>query len=249
MRLVQAKVLPVDSKFVGKILDHTYVVSEENDVWECNGRFKGGKDNVSGYGDLNISRCIGKNNTGIVYGVTGVCHQMSNRVLASVGVELEGVGGYLLSTILYGTHGIDAEEWQERKYSCGLEGVGASTGALTNVLLEKRSEVLATQPRDVLVYNPYGAHLLKKMNMVQFDSISSHSKNWKLQFLSDAIDYSKNTINRSEYVVRVNNGADKYVHKIAKSASYSKVSKFLGFPVNKGTKVILLEESDFINQS
>ncbi len=244
MRLVQAKVLPVDYKFIGKILDHTYVVSEENDVWECNGRFKGGKDNVSGYGDLSISRCIGNNNTGIVYGVTGVCHQMSNRVLASVGVELTGIRGYFLSTLLYGTHGTDEQEWQERKYSCGLEDVGASTDSLTHVLLEKRTEVLATPPTDVLMFNPYGAHLHRKMDRSRFNAISSHSKNWKLQFLSDAIDYSKNSITRSEFVVRVNDGADKYVHNIAKSTSYSQVSKLLEQLVNKGTKVILLEDSD-----
>lgn len=248
MGLVQAKFLPVKNRYLGKIWDHTYVVSDENDIWECNGSSSGGEDDAYGYGDLRTSRCIGNNNTGIVYGLTGVCHQMSNRVLASVGVELTSViRGYFLSVSLFGTHGIDEHEWQERKFTCGLEDSGAPIDSLTNVLLNKRSEVLATSPVDVLMYNPFATYLRHKTGRKQFDSICAHSKNWKGQFLSDAIDYSRNSITAAEYVTKVNDGADRYVHKIAKSVSYSQVSKLLAQPISRSSKVILLEDSDLKN--
>jgi len=248
MGLVQAKFLPVNNRYLGKIWDHTYVMSDENDIWECNGRASGGEENVSGYGDLSISRCIGNSNTGIVYGLTGVCHQMSNRILASVGVELTSdIRGYFLSVSLFGTHGIDEHEWQERKFTCGLEDSGASTESLTSVLMSKQAEVIATPSADVLMFNPFATYLRQKTGRKQFDSISAHSKNWKSQFLSDAIDYSKSSITSADYVAKVNDGADSYVHKIAKSTSYSQVSKLLAQPVSKSTKVILLEDSDLKN--
>ena len=58
------------------------------------------------------------------YGVSGVCHQLSNRILfATAGVDgasatLSGAHGYGVSRFIYGTYGTDAAEWGARKARC-----------------------------------------------------------------------------------------------------------------------------------
>ncbi|MCD9493341.1 hypothetical protein [Photobacterium carnosum] len=244
MDLIEAKVLPVDCQILGKVLDHTYVESNAGDCWRCNGRNSGGEVIASGYSDLTIARCIGKNEVGIIYGVTGVCHQMSNRILASAGTQLPTIGGYFLSSLLYGSHGIDEYEWQERKFICNLEPHGASRDNLTNVLINKYAEVLATKPQNMLMFTPYGNQLHKKIGRTRFDTVGTYTKNWKLHFLNDAIDYSNNSISSSEYVSRVNAGANIFVHKVAKITSYTKVSKLIQQSINKATKIVLLDDSE-----
>ncbi|EGR0594038.1 hypothetical protein FG071_19810 [Vibrio cholerae] len=244
MGFIEAKVLPVDHRILGKVLDHTYVESDAGDSWPCNGRNSGGEVVASGSCDLTIARCIGKNEVGIIYGITGVCHQMSNRVLASAGTQLPSVRGYFLSSLLYGSHGIDGYEWQERKFVCGLEQQGASVDNLTNVLINKRAEVLATKPHNMLMFNPYSYQMHKSFGRVQFDIVGVHTKNWKLHFLKDALDYSNSLISGAEYVSRVNSGANTFVHKVAKATSYAKVSKLMQRTINKATKIVMLENSE-----
>jgi hypothetical protein len=58
------------------------------------------------------------------YGVSGVCHQLSNRILfATAGADgasatVSGAHGYGVSRFLYGTYGTDAVEWAARKTRC-----------------------------------------------------------------------------------------------------------------------------------
>jgi len=58
------------------------------------------------------------------YGVSGVCHQLSNRILfATAGAggtpaSVSGAHGYGVSRFLYGTYGSDAAEWAARKARC-----------------------------------------------------------------------------------------------------------------------------------
>jgi hypothetical protein len=58
------------------------------------------------------------------YGISGVCHQLSNRILfATAGAggtpsTVNGAHGYGVSRFLYGTYGSDAAEWAARKARC-----------------------------------------------------------------------------------------------------------------------------------
>jgi hypothetical protein len=58
------------------------------------------------------------------YGISGVCHQLSNRILfATAGAggtpaTVSGAHGYGVSRFLYGTYGSDAAEWATRKAHC-----------------------------------------------------------------------------------------------------------------------------------
>ena len=76
-----------------KGLDHTYVVSTEGDNWGCNGRCVGGKKICEGVANLPLARCIAGPNgmANIDYGVNGVCHQISNRILWSAKLRVDSV--------------------------------------------------------------------------------------------------------------------------------------------------------------
>jgi hypothetical protein len=58
------------------------------------------------------------------YGINGVCHQLSNRILiATAGaggtpLTVSGAHGYGVSRFLYGTYGTDAAEWAARTARC-----------------------------------------------------------------------------------------------------------------------------------
>ncbi len=94
-------------------LDHTYVGYVENDPknpiysWKCHGRDKGGEEICRGNGDLRIADCLSHedSNAGLIYGVSGVCHQMANRILLPAGVIVSDAKGFGLSTFTYGIYG------------------------------------------------------------------------------------------------------------------------------------------------
>ncbi len=58
------------------------------------------------------------------YGISGVCHQLSNRILfASAGpgrepLTVENAHGYFVSRFLFGTYGTNVSEWAARKARC-----------------------------------------------------------------------------------------------------------------------------------
>lgn len=108
---------PIDYKPFTDIknLDHTYVQSG-NLFYKCHGECSGGKMLRSGFGDpyasLNIAdgTTNGNENDGnahIIYMLSGVCHQIANRILAPARITVEGVEGYGLSTAFFGTYGFN----------------------------------------------------------------------------------------------------------------------------------------------
>jgi hypothetical protein len=89
------------------IFDHTYAVSSCGLRWGCRGRSTGGVLLRSRVGSSAIADCLAGSNAeaGILYGRTGVCHQMANRILHSAGITVAGCGGYAVSVIAYGFYG------------------------------------------------------------------------------------------------------------------------------------------------
>lgn len=99
--------------------DHTYVISWCGTVgpWECGapalGRSNssGGKAITQGIGSSTIADCLSRPRgglvyAGIIYGVTGVCHQMANRILHPAGqTTVAYARGYNVSVLLYNTYG------------------------------------------------------------------------------------------------------------------------------------------------
>ena len=63
------------------LAEHTYVESSHGHVWPCWGRSMSGRQICVGGGNTAEADCLSQPNSqaGIVYGITGVCHQTANR--------------------------------------------------------------------------------------------------------------------------------------------------------------------------
>jgi len=136
---------------VGNIVDHTWVTSfpaasqcpPPQSYWYswggCHETGPGttAKPLATHGADLAVAKCIctadlgeyippdSPSHGGInLYGIDGVCHQLSNRILwaATLGsgapVTVEGAKGYSVSRWLYGTYGGNLADWQQRIARC-----------------------------------------------------------------------------------------------------------------------------------
>jgi hypothetical protein len=111
------------SAFVVGIKQHSYVTTSDNRAFGCFGRTTNGTLEGSGQGDCDRADCIanfqiggpsgwkGKviGTSGIVYGLTGVCHQAANRILQVAGISLPAKNYPLIkrSVQTYGFLGVD----------------------------------------------------------------------------------------------------------------------------------------------
>lgn len=104
--------------------DHTYVTDGDGGVWGCWGRSSGGRKMCSGAGSSKRANCLSQSSShaGIIYGVTGVCHQTANRILYPARVVVSRASGYWASVTMYGTYGThnvaSLIEWEARKARC-----------------------------------------------------------------------------------------------------------------------------------
>lgn len=87
--------------------EHTYVTSSDGYVWKCWGKSAGGQPICSGEGDSLQADCLSQKNShaGIIYGVTGVCHQTANRVLLPAQCIVSKAQKYWVTVMVYGTYG------------------------------------------------------------------------------------------------------------------------------------------------
>jgi hypothetical protein len=111
--------------------DHTYVESDDGFVWPCWGRSSGGHQLCAGYGSSAVANCISLQNSqaGLLYGLTGVCHQTANRILHPATVVVSEARGYTASAFLYGAYGTDARAWRARLRRCSAIGSGGGVTA------------------------------------------------------------------------------------------------------------------------
>jgi len=127
--------------------DHTYVTSSDGGVWPCWGRSSGGRKIAAGTGSSRQANCISQTSShaGIIYGVTGVCHQTSNRILYPSRKLVSRARGYWASLILYGTYGTNGLapllEWEARKARCAK--VAGTLGAKKKPLTPKLAAMSA----------------------------------------------------------------------------------------------------------
>ncbi|MBT9612216.1 MAG: hypothetical protein IV108_03000 [Burkholderiales bacterium] len=100
--------------------DHTYVTCAGGYAWGCWGRSTGGKIICTGSGSSAQANCISlpSSTAGLIYGVTGVCHQTANRILWPAGITVRKAKGYWASVLAYGTYGSDVPAWLIRIGVC-----------------------------------------------------------------------------------------------------------------------------------
>jgi hypothetical protein len=143
---------------VGNIVDHTWVTSfpaasqcppPQNYWYSWGGCHETGpgtaaKPLATHAADLAVAKCIctpdlgeylppdSPSHGGInLYGIDGVCHQLSNRILwaatlgAGAPVTVDGAKGYGVSRWLYGTYGGNVADWQQRIAHCTAAAAAA----------------------------------------------------------------------------------------------------------------------------
>ena len=135
----------------GNVVDHTWVTSfaagspcpPPQNYWfswgSCHetGPNTTARPLVAHAADLAVAKCICTSDLGEylppnspshggidLYGVDGVCHQLSNRILwaatkgAGDPVTVEGAKGYAVSRWAFGVYGVNVAEWQQRIAHC-----------------------------------------------------------------------------------------------------------------------------------
>lgn len=106
---------------INQIADHTYVrTADGRGVWGCWGRSDGGREICRGTGSSKKADCLSQpwGTSGIIYGVTGVCHQTANRILSPAGALVSKAHAYWLSSAVYGTYGRDPLVWGAQQLRC-----------------------------------------------------------------------------------------------------------------------------------
>jgi len=133
--------------------DHTYVTSSDGYVWPCWGRSSGGRMISSGNGSSAQANCLSQTDShaGIIYGVTGVCHQTANRILWPSRTTVSSSSGYWVSTLLYGVYGTmgvpQLLEWEARKERCSsVSGDRQIAAALPASIRAATEKAVAPQP-------------------------------------------------------------------------------------------------------
>lgn len=89
--------------------DHTYVESNHGHVWPCWGRSSNGTPICEGNGNTGQADCLSQLNSqaGILYGRTGVCDQMANRILYPSRQIVSAASGSRGSFFMWGIYGRD----------------------------------------------------------------------------------------------------------------------------------------------
>ncbi len=87
--------------------EHTYVGGSAGQLWPCWGPASGGTPICQGVGDLARAERLSRpqSGAGILYGLSGVCHQAANRILFPSGKTVSAAAGYRWSVFVYGTYG------------------------------------------------------------------------------------------------------------------------------------------------
>ena len=108
---------PVADELIGLIADHVYVKMGDT-YFGCHGGYDNGKEMYTGLGDLEYAiqtadgkttqdgdNTVNDGDAGIIYLLTGVCHQIANRILWTSQIVVDKAAGYSLSSLVYGPYG------------------------------------------------------------------------------------------------------------------------------------------------
>jgi hypothetical protein len=253
--------------------DHTYVLSSEGHKWGCWGRDAGGKAICSGNGSASVANCISqpKSTSGLIYAVTGVCHQTANRILYPARAIVSRARGYWASSLVYGTYGTDGLAWIIRRTACGM-AKGAETSAATGRsagLSTARGEVGYLKAIDALYTTAakkaasplaLGRALAKPSNLVLMEtditvayrlgkdarptSVSGVKKMQKALFANKVTldgKYNNNQISKKKYADRVNDLVKKMLDRAEKELGAEQFTRIFG--LERGERIGLVDKA------
>lgn len=190
------------SSFYG--VDHTYVTSSDGHIWNCWGRSSGGTIICSGEAIPGIADCISqkKSRAGLIYGITGVCHQTANRILLPAGCIVSKAKNYWITAFVYGTYGVrfpsSLLSFNKRIARCSQE----TTGLPENLTLEGfrgDSERLYLQ-RINSMYNHYMS-MYRDINALQEKDIVTTFLHNELRLTMDYRLGNENNVNNANKLI------------------------------------------------
>ena len=222
---------------VASTLDHTYVECVLNGkTWGCHGRSSGGAVLSSGTGcEFNADCIYGNDEAGIVYLLTGVCHQIANRTLISAGVTVHRANGYFLSSSIYGEYGLYQVAWNDRKRQCNITGsVGVEHENFYRALIAKRTALIR-----YLVPLHEIDRLFPAVKSSLKPKLQQLTTDWKLKFLEHAINYFKNKKYQNFYN-QVHIGLNQYANDCAEIIGIDAMAGLLGIEEYDERMYILL---------
>jgi len=114
MAILRGHSRPVKIESLEYVLDHTYVTCGAGHCWPCWGDCLDGVVLKTGEGSSSRADEIAKpeSHAGIFYGIEGLCHQTSNRILWPAGINVSEATGYGITHFFFGTFGNDASRWK-----------------------------------------------------------------------------------------------------------------------------------------
>lgn len=162
MTEIQGFAVPMMVPLIGTVRgEHTYVMSNEGDRWGCGGRAAGGRLICRGRCDVQLARCLAgpHHDAGIRYGVTGICHQIANRVLWPADVLVDRAKGYSFCLLLYAQYGRGS--WPELDFCCHLLGA-------EDLLAARKGEPMAEPPKKTGLSEPEAAYVTESSEEESF---------------------------------------------------------------------------------
>lgn len=209
---------------IASIADHTYVeCTNSRKSWSCHGRNSGGSVISFGDGcDLSADCLYGNDEAGIDYLVTGVCHQIANRTLASAKITVDKAKCYILSSATYGEYGLYHANWHFRKRQCNI----------SNITENKREFVYQAliSKRAALQKHSINENEIDQLFKIQSASLKNKLKkttlDWKIEFLDYAISYV--LFNKFEdFYNQLHSGLNNYSNNCANIIGYDHMARLL----------------------
>jgi len=202
--------------------DHTYVTSSDGGKWGCWGRDSGGREICSGTGSSKRANCLSQSSShaGIIYGVTGVCHQTANRILYPAAAVVSRASGYWASIIMYGTYGTPNAaaliEWEVRKARCKKQS--GDLGLKDRAIVFKTRAKAIKEPTIEHGINDYldkvNAIYVKEANKMRITELDTAEKiDFLTQELELMVDFKLGAAKDSKKIKALQNLQSSLLHK------------------------------------
>jgi hypothetical protein len=129
--------------YVGLSSEHTYVLSGDGHVWNCFGRYDGGRLIRTAKGSSKWASLIyGPNErrgddqaaAGLRVRYDGVCQNAANRILVLTGdnIDARETKGNVLATLMYGKFGLNLDRYVESVKSTGAQLLKTDPGEIND---------------------------------------------------------------------------------------------------------------------
>jgi hypothetical protein len=186
------------------------------------------------------------------YGITGVCHQLSNRILfataaaGSTPLTVDGAHAYGVSRFVYGTYGTNVSEWVERKTRCTTPLPSPTVAPGTPVPMAMAIAPAATLDADLvaMLRERLGPEF-SRAKMIRIRQIRASLLQKKAQ-LDGAV--RRGTITPRQFADGVNELVNQHLRQAAQILTPAEYERLFGIPPGDATGIVdptVAEQSNY----